>query len=67
MHNNIKRWSPVVVIIGLLIALFFVRQCQNTETETKTNETVQSEKVVRGLNRNPSKINYSKHARCRMD
>lgn len=66
-NNNFKRWSPVLIILVLLIALFFVKQCQKPETEKEPKETTEKEAVVRGLNRNPSKINYSRHARCRME
>lgn len=61
--RNFQRWAPLVLVILLLLALFLLRQCENNTTEI-TKET--KDKVVRGLNRNPEKINYSKHARCRM-
>lgn len=67
----VKRWSPVVIIILLLVALFFAKQCkqevpkEKPEPKPKT-EKVKEEKAQRGLNRNPGHINYSKHARCRM-
>ncbi len=68
----VKRWSPVVIIILLLVALFFAKQCkqelpkEKPEPKPKTESVKEEEKAQRGLNRNPGHINYSKHARCRM-
>lgn len=60
-----KRWAPLVTIILLLIALFFARQCMpGTGDKPVKPKTEHSQK---GLNRHPSKINYSRHAQCRMD
>ncbi|HQE11321.1 MAG TPA: DUF4258 domain-containing protein [Flavipsychrobacter sp.] len=64
---KLNKLAPLVIIIVLSIVLLIVRTCKNQapstvnvpSTTTITNET-------RGLNRNPSIINYSKHARCRM-
>lgn len=61
-----NRWAPVIMIGLLLILLFVVRQCQNKAPETPETKT-EEKQVVKGLNRNPATINYSKHARCRMD
>jgi hypothetical protein len=74
MVNNklLKRWSPVVIILLLLVAIFFSKQCKEEIPDPKSNiekvKTVEKvDKAQRGLNRNPAQINYSKHARCRMD
>ena len=74
MVNNklLKRWSPVVIILLLLVAIFFSKQCKEEIPDPKSNiekvKTVEKvDKAQRGLNRNASQINYSKHARCRMD
>ena len=60
-----NRYAPLVAIIILVIALAIVKQCspKKNDTKTRTETTANS----RGFNRNPSAINYSKHARCRMD
>ncbi len=55
-----KKALPVLFLLVLLIITFLLKQCQS-QTETDT-----SVKTSRGLNRNPSGINYSKHAQCRM-
>lgn len=62
-----QRWMPVLTVVLLLAALLLVRQCQNTApAEEKTTTTQKKTPAVRGLNRAPERINYSKHARCRM-
>ena len=62
--------APVILIILLLFALFIVRTCQKSEVgNAEKTETTKKENAgsVRGLNRSPSVVNYSKHARCRME
>lgn len=63
---KLNKFAPFIIIIVLAVLLLLVRTCNkqlpssvNAPSVTTTNET-------RGLNRNPSIINYSKHARCRM-
>ncbi|MEO7312248.1 MAG: DUF4258 domain-containing protein [Chitinophagaceae bacterium] len=64
-------WAPVVIIVVLLIALVIVKTCKRvtSPSNTTTTKTTTGDDGYngRGLNRNPSNINYSKHARCRMD
>jgi hypothetical protein len=66
-----NRWAPVILIIILAVLLLVVKQCNNSTSEitndTKTTTTTTTSKENKGLNRNPSAINYSKHARCRME
>lgn len=63
---NNKKIFPYLLLIALAILVFFVKNCKsNNHTKTDTNTATTNEH--RGLNRNPSQINYSKHARCRMD
>ena len=59
-------WTPLVVVVILSIALFVVKTCQSNKTEPTSNNTTTDNYSGRGLNRNSSTINYSKHARCRM-
>jgi len=63
-------WAPVVIVGILLVALFVVKTCNRFKDEPQTTTTTTTNKKDtydgRGLNRNPSNINYSKHARCRM-
>lgn len=63
-----KKAIPYIILATLAIAAIGLRNCKSSEQPTK-NKTKTTEKVVtatRGLNRNPSAINYSKHAKCRM-
>lgn len=61
---------PLIFLIILAILVVVIRNCTgndiSTPTSTPTNATT-SAKSNRGLNRNPSHINYSNHAKCRMD
>jgi hypothetical protein len=61
--RDYQRWAPLFTVVVLLLALFLLRQCTDGEKE---KPAAQVEKLVKGLNRNPEKINYSRHARCRM-
>jgi Domain of unknown function (DUF4258) len=65
-------WAPVVIVVILGITLLVVKTCNCNKGEPKTPTTTTTTNKTdtydgRGLNRNPSNINYSKHARCRMD
>ena len=62
---NKKKAIPYIFLIGIAILLLVLKKCKNnSSTKTDRNTTV---KEQRGLNRNPAQINYSKHAKCRMD
>ena len=63
-----KKLFPYVLLVLLAIVAISIRQCGKTSTKKTTTTAVEAEvKQPRGLNRNPSHINYSKHAKCRMD
>jgi hypothetical protein len=53
----------------LAVLVLVIKTCKTPSPKIKKNEDTNKNEVVkeRGLNRNPSHINYSKHARCRMD
>ena len=62
---NNKKAIPYIFLIGLAILLLVLKKCNNnSSTKTDRNTTAKDQ---RGLNRNPAQINYSKHAKCRMD
>ncbi len=65
-----KKGVPFLFIILLavlgLIVKDFKNDTQNT-IQSITATTADNVKTAKGLNRNPGKINYSKHARCRME
>ena len=61
----------MITLVVLAAITLGIKQC-NTQPATvtsKQNSTAQRNTATetRGLNRNPSHINYSKHARCRME
>jgi hypothetical protein len=62
---NTKKALPFGALILLLVVALVLKRC--SKTQTKTNPPASEVREQRGLNRNPSHINYSKHAKCRMD
>ncbi|WP_207632623.1 DUF4258 domain-containing protein [Foetidibacter luteolus] len=69
---NFKKAFPYIVLLLLAIAVVAIKRCNQPDTQDTTTpkpkkkETADNNYQQRGLNRNPSHINYSKHARCRM-
>ena len=65
---NAKKIFPYIILAILAIIALALRKC-NAPTNKPNNNTGTADIAAdkRGLNRNPSNINYSKHARCRMD
>ncbi len=59
-----KKALPYFAIIVLAIIVFFVKNC---DVGSRNKNTTSEVKQQRGLIRNPSNINYSKHAKCRME
>ena len=66
---NLKKIFPYILLAVLAITTITIRNCNSSNTSTKKKTTTNEEATYtqRGLNRNPSNINYSKHAKCRMD
>lgn len=60
---NFKKLLPFIFILVLAFAAFVLRNCRGENKKSNHTEV----KNPRGLNRNPSQINYTKHAKCRMD
>lgn len=58
-----KKTMPYIFLALLAIVAIYLR---NRNSNTNNKDDVKTDNA-RGLNRNPSYINYSKHARCRMD
>ncbi len=61
--KTMQRWMPLVVVAVLLAIMIMVQRYNN---EISPTENPQKEATIRGLNRNPDELVYSKHARCRM-
>jgi len=64
-----KKAFPYIVLAILAVLVLAIKTCKTPSPKIKKNDDANKNEVVkeRGLNRNPSHINYSKHARCRMD
>ena len=63
-----KKALPFFCLIILAAIAVFINECNNHSPEDNTTEKKkQTVNTTKGLNRNPSNINYSKHARCRME
>lgn len=62
---NSKKAAPFLLIAVLVLLVFAIKNCKHV-VHVSRHDT-ENVKEQRGLNRNPSNINYSKHARCRMD
>ncbi len=66
---NFKKLFPFLLLIVLAVLAILLKQCGQPSPQKVKSQTQTDDKVVpenRGLNRNPSHINYSKHAKCRM-
>lgn len=66
-----KKWLLYLVLGALAVILFFVKRCSNNKTGTKAiTEKKNSAAEInrnRGFDRRVSFIEYTEHARCRMD
>jgi Domain of unknown function (DUF4258) len=68
-----KKWFPIVLIGILGIVLFFVKRCKQdapvkpkTTTDKKKNDPSSNVDRNRGFDRRVSYLDYSNHAKCRM-
>lgn len=63
-RQKANRYATLVALAILVVALLVVKWLQNGKQNPEPSKTEQQ--ATRGLNRQPDKIIYSKHARCRM-
>lgn len=58
-----------MLLVVLAIIALILKQCNNTNSGAvkESNPAQMEQPGKRGLNRNPAVINYSRHARCRMN
>ena len=67
-----RKWYPYLLIAVLGIALFFVKRCQGTNKKTHVTTNDRKKDPASDVNRNhgfdrrTSYIEYTEHARCRM-
>lgn len=59
-----KKATPYLLLFILVIVAIVIRNCSGKNNISSNKEVTIKQ---RGLNRNPANINYTKHARCRMD
>lgn len=63
--NN--RWMPLFWVAVLAVLFLAVRMYRQHDVSERLPEPALPHKESRGLNRNPIRILYSKHAQCRME
>lgn len=69
-----RKAMPLIILIILAIVTIVINRYNETGPSSATsstssaggNATSSNASTTRGLNRNPSHISYSKHAKCRM-
>ncbi len=74
MNAKLKKAVPLLVVLLLAVVLFFVRQCQAPEEKKTTDNTKKTTSTDpasttnrnRGFDRRTSFIEYTAHAKCRM-
>jgi hypothetical protein len=63
-----KKYLPFIVLIAAALLLFYVKKNQRGTYPINPNTEISIPVITNeAFNRNPQKIMYSKHARCRMD
>lgn len=62
-----KKAAPYIILVVLAVVAIAIRNCSTTSSPSTKKTTKTVETNVRGLNRNPANISYSKHAKCRMN
>jgi uncharacterized protein DUF4258 len=73
MNTTIRKALPYLLLIGLAILLFAVKKCKdNNEPQPKPTVTDNRDPSAnvnrdRGFDRRVSYLQYSKHAKCRME
>jgi len=71
---QLKKATPIIVVAALAVVLFVARQCKHEATTssrpTVTNKDTKKDQGAvdrdRGFDRRISYLEYSKHAKCRM-
>jgi len=75
MNAQLKKAAPIILVAILAVLLFVARQCKQ-QASTRTPSTVTNKAAKKedgtinrdkGLDRRISYLEYSKHAKCRME
>src|SRR6187401_2274218 len=69
MNPQVKKAAPIILVFALAALVFIIRQCKdergtNDNTTRKSTTTTNRDK---GFDRRASYLEYSKHAKCRME
>jgi hypothetical protein len=69
MNPQIKKVAPIILVFALAALVFIIRQCKdepatNDSSKKKTSGTTTSRE--KGFDRRVSYLQYSNHAKCRM-
>src|SRR6187397_2092180 len=75
MNAKLKKAAPIIIVAALAALLFVVRQCKHEPTtrsqSTVTNKDTQKDQGTinrdKGFDRRITYLEYSKHAKCRME
>ena len=75
MNVQFKKATPIIVVAALAVLLFVIRQCKHEATTgsrtTVTNKDTKKDQGAidrdKGFDRRISYLEYSKHAKCRME
>src|SRR5882724_11147033 len=67
-----KKWFPYILIVLAGIALFFVKRCKGKSSQPDVTHTTRKDPASdvdrnRGFDRRISYIEYTQHAKCRME
>jgi len=67
-----KKALPLILLLTLAVVLFFIKRCSHgassgSKNKTSTGSTPAAVNRDRGFDRHVSYLQYSNHARCRME
>lgn len=68
MNPQLKKAAPIILVFALAALVFIIRQCKD-ERDTNDNTKRTNSTTIdrdRGFDRRVSYIEYSNHAKCRM-
>lgn len=72
MNAQLKKAAPLILVAALAVLLFAARRCKNEQTPgaktnvTRTKKNTDASDRDKGFDRRISYLEYSNHAKCRM-
>jgi len=69
MNPQVKKAAPIILVFALAALVFIIRQCKDergTNVNPKSKSTATTNRD-NGFDRRISYLEYSKHAKCRME